>query len=192
MSRDCEGGSWHLLSGSGTIEVLAQVSGEIRSIVACTVNEGRFAPSHEWQAHDVHSGCRNNPAIVTDASLAIEHGDVQPGVVGAISRRPNHRTDTSIDQVKAEPGFRSDIRRLKAMRRGKLLRKPARVHPIIDAGEQPVQFQIGQRAVVGKRSRKMNLAITKTDEATHEFDARVAQTIEVDCHALRRSDELER
>src|SRR6516225_7722163 len=109
MSRDREGRSWHLLSGSSAIEVLAQVSGEIRSIVACSVNEGRFAPAHERQAHDVHSRCGNNPAVVTYASLAIEHRDVQPGVVGAISRRPNHRTDTSVDQVQAEPGFRSDI-----------------------------------------------------------------------------------
>src|SRR5215470_15140831 len=138
MSRDCEGGSWHLLSGSGTVEVLAQMSGEIRSIVACSVNEGRFAPAHEWQAHDVHSGCRNNPAVVTDASLAVEHGDVQPGVVGAIARRPDHRTDAGTDQVQAEPGFRPDIRRLEAVGWSKLLRQSARAHPIIDAGEKPV------------------------------------------------------
>src|SRR5262249_28504628 len=133
VSRDCGGRSWRLLSGSSAIECLAQVSGEIRSIVACSVNEGRFATAHERQTHDIHSRCGNDPAIVRDASLAIENGNVQPGVVGAISCRPNHRTDTGIDQVQAEPGFRFDICRLKAMRRGKLLRKPARVHPIIDA-----------------------------------------------------------
>ena len=84
-------------------------------------------------------------------------GTLQPGIVGAISRRPNHRTNTGVDQVQAEPGFRSDIRRLKAMRCGKLPRKPVRVHPIVDAGKKPVPSS-DRRARSGSRAiRKLCL-----------------------------------
>jgi hypothetical protein len=55
-----------------------------------------------------------------------------------------------------------------------LLRKPARVHPTVDAGKEPVHLQIGQCAVVGERSRELRLAIMKTNKATHDLDARFA------------------
>src|SRR6185312_1347842 len=40
--------------------------------------------------------------------------------------------------------------------------------------------------------RELRLAVAKTDQATYELDARLAQAVEVDCHALRRANQLER
>ena len=98
----------------------------------------------------------------------------------------------AVVQVHAKSRFWPNIRGLVAMGRGKPLGKPVRVHPTIDAGKEPVHLQIGQCAVVGQRSRELRLAVTKADEATHELDARLAQAVEIDGHALRRSDQLGR
>ena len=68
-----------MLSSSSASEVLAQVSGEIRCIIAGPIDEGRLASAHEGQPQDIHPRCGDHAAIVTDAPFAIEHGYVEPG-----------------------------------------------------------------------------------------------------------------
>src|SRR5262249_12431235 len=111
---------------------------EICSIIAGPVDEGRFAPAHERQAQDVHPRCCYNASVVPDAPFAIEHGYVEPGIVGPISCRPNHRPDPAAVQIEAKPRFWPGIGGLVAMRFRKPPGKAVRLHPSIDAGKEAV------------------------------------------------------
>jgi hypothetical protein len=92
-----------------------------------------------------YPGRRHDATIVTDAPLAIEDGDIEPRIVGAITGSPNHGSNASISQVHVENGLRANLCRLEAMRRGEtiLLRvgfsRDARVGQFIAiAGTAPI------------------------------------------------------
>jgi len=57
-------------------EAQAQMGGKVRRIVARSIDEGRFAPAHEWQAHDVHPGRPHAATVVMDPPLAIKDWDI--------------------------------------------------------------------------------------------------------------------
>ena len=62
---------------------------EIARVPAGTIDERGFASAEELQAHHIHAGRRDHPAVVADVSLVIEDGHVQPRIVEAVPGRPD-------------------------------------------------------------------------------------------------------
>src|SRR5687767_3125227 len=87
----------------------AQVFGEIGGVITGAVDEGGLAAAQERQADDVESGRVHHATVVHDAALAIEHRNVEPGIVGTISGRPDHRAYTTVVQVETERRVRTDV-----------------------------------------------------------------------------------
>src|SRR6188474_2544557 len=113
-------------SGGRSTQAEGQVGGKVRGIVSGAIDEGGFASAHERQAHDVHPRRRHDTAVVADASLAIEHRNIEPRIVWTIACGPNHGFDASIIEVHAEPDLRVDLRRFEAMRWEEAILLPAR------------------------------------------------------------------
>jgi hypothetical protein len=63
-------------------------------------------------------------------------------------------------------------------------------NPRIDARQHPVHLQIRHRALVRERSGKLCCSVAQAHEAADNFDAGLAQSVEVDGLALGRADQL--
>ena len=75
---------------------------EIARIVAGAIDERRLATPQELHAHQVQARRLDHAAVVTDAALAIERGDVQPRKIGAVSGRPDDRANAGVGQIQGE------------------------------------------------------------------------------------------
>src|SRR5207237_571807 len=53
-------------------KILRDVCRQLAGIVARAVDERRFAPAHELQAHEIHPGRIDHAAVVADAPLMVE------------------------------------------------------------------------------------------------------------------------
>ena len=63
--------------------------GKILGVVLRPVDETRPSSTKDVGAEQVHAGCvAHDAAVVTDAALVVEDGNVEPRVVGAISALP--------------------------------------------------------------------------------------------------------
>ena len=84
------------------VKVAHEMIAEIARIVAGAVDQRRLATPQELHAHQVHARRVDHAAVVTDAALAIEHGDVQPRQIGAVAGRPDDRADAGAGEVQGE------------------------------------------------------------------------------------------
>ena len=76
--------------------------GKVAGIGRGPIDERRLAPAHERQTHDVHAPRGHDAAGVAHAALAVEHGHVQPGVIGPEAGRPDDRLDAAVAEIEAE------------------------------------------------------------------------------------------
>ena len=94
-------------------EMFAEVAG----VVFGAMDEARFAPAHEVETQHVQAWRVDDAAVVTQASLAIEHGHLQPVKVGTKARGPDDRADATPGQVERQRRLRVDARRCESLRR---------------------------------------------------------------------------
>src|SRR5262245_53395784 len=81
------------------VEVRRQMSAQIARVVARTIDECGFAPPEERDPHHVEAGALDHAAVVLDAALAIEHRHLEPGIVGTVTRGPDHRLDFAAREI---------------------------------------------------------------------------------------------
>src|SRR5262249_45885158 len=74
-------------------EMARQMIAEIVRVIAGAVDQSRLAAAQKLHPHQVHARMRGDPAIVSDLALAVENREVKPGIVRAISARPDDRRD---------------------------------------------------------------------------------------------------
>src|SRR5262245_64675864 len=51
------------------------------------VDETRLAPAQEGNAQEIHPRRLDDSSVVPNAAFAIQHGHVQPGVIGPVDRK---------------------------------------------------------------------------------------------------------
>src|SRR5439155_8553418 len=73
-----------------TIEAGGEMFAQVASVGRGAVDETGLASSQKGNSHQVHPRRLDHAAVVPDATLAVEHGQVQPGIVRAITGRPYH------------------------------------------------------------------------------------------------------
>ena len=137
-------------------------------------------------------GDGDDPAVVADPALAVEHRHLEPRVVGAIAGRPDDGPDAAAGEIKGEGRRGVDCGRSKAVRRLDLAVEAALGRPAVDDVEQPAELEVGQRALVRKRARELQPAVIDAGEPADQPDAAVGQGIEIQRAPLGRADELER
>ena len=70
-------------------------------VVFSTMNKARFAATQEWQANDVQARRLDDAAVVLQHAFAIQHRNVQPGVVGSKTGGPENRAYAVIIEIQA-------------------------------------------------------------------------------------------
>ena len=136
-------------------------------------------------------GASTTPPVVTQSSLVIEHRHVQPGIIRTKARRPDHRLDAGGVQIELSRPPGRNVRRRMSDWRAEAVAHALCVDPGVDALDQPVHLQVGERATVGQRARKFHPSAVDSDQLADELDPRGARHVEVDRCALGRSDELQ-
>jgi len=78
------------------------VRAQLAGIVAGAIDQRRLPAPQELLAHQVHARRINDPAFMPDAALAIEDGDVEPGVIGSIAGRPDDGPDLATPELERQ------------------------------------------------------------------------------------------
>ena len=141
--------SWQLLSSSSTIEVLVQMSREIAASSPAPSMRVDLRRRMNGRPITYRPGASDDSAVVADASLAVEHRQVEPGIVRPIARRPNRPLQSRRDQIQAELRLGLDTR---SARTDEVPRNcssiPVAFTHVIYAGQKPIYFQIGERTMI--------------------------------------------
>ncbi len=91
-------------SRSGVREMTCEVRRHLSRIVFDAMDEGRFPPPQDRQAERVETGSvSDDAAVVAEQAPSVEYRDVQPGVVGAVTGRPDDGADLTAAQVELQP-----------------------------------------------------------------------------------------
>src|SRR5436190_1559542 len=117
-------------------------------IVAGAVYQRRLSAPQELHPHQVHAGRTDDAAIMGDVALAVEHRQLQPGIVRPIASGPDDRLDPVLHEVPAERRGFLDTGRRQVIRRLHVAVEAVRARPFVDEVEQPTHFEIGKRAHV--------------------------------------------
>ncbi len=76
---------------------------QIARVIANAIDQRRFAAAQELIAEEIGARCiLNNTAIVACTALAVEDGQVEPGIIRVVACRPDDRIDLAACQVHAE------------------------------------------------------------------------------------------
>ena len=78
------------------------------------------------------------------------------------------------------------------MRRLHLAIEAVASDPLVDYVEQPAQLQVGEGALVAKRSRELRLPVRNSDEAAHQANASIGECIQIQGGSFRGPDQLGR
>src|ERR1700722_1780038 len=82
-------------------EVPGEVADHVARVVLDAVNERRLAPPQHRQAERVQArAVGDHAAVMAQAPLAVDHGHVEPAVLGPEAGGPHDRTDLTAPQVK--------------------------------------------------------------------------------------------
>lgn len=83
--------------------MVVEVCGEVGAVVFGTVDEAGPAPPEDVGAEQVHAGgVADDPSVVADASLVVEDGHVDPGVLRVVPRGPDDGPDVATAEVELE------------------------------------------------------------------------------------------
>ena len=93
------GGGGYLESAEAAVQVRNQVLTQFSRIVGCAMDEARFATPQQWCSHEVYAGVIDDTTTVANATLVVEHWQIQPGMVGAIPGCPQDGFDIAFLQV---------------------------------------------------------------------------------------------
>ena len=91
-----------------------QVVGELAGVGPRAVDVRRAARPHGRQAEHVETGPVDDAAVVADPATPVEHGHLEPGVIGAGAGGPQDRADPGGAQVERERG-RAESGRLRTL-----------------------------------------------------------------------------
>lgn len=155
------------------------------------MDEARLASPEVGQPQHVDAGRVDDTAVVPEVAPSVEHGQVEPRVVGPETRRPDDGAHVAAE-LDPEPRRGTDLRGLVALRRVDLRADARLLRPLVEQREQPVHLEVRQRADVAERARELCPAVADAREATHELHALRAQHVKVERLALRRADQLRR
>lgn len=100
----------------------------------------------------------------------VEDGDVEPGVVGAVAGCPDDGADVVSSQSDFEQGLGGQLSRLESVRWINVAATGAG-SPLVEAVEEPVHFEVGEPAGVGKPSGELGDAVPDRAEPTDDLDA---------------------
>src|SRR5581483_691048 len=182
-----EDGSGHRLV---RIEEPVEVGAEVGAVRNGTVDEARPAPAQERQADDVHPRrVDDDAAVVAYAAPPVEDGNVEPGVVGPVPRREEHRPDLAAE-AERERWLRLHPRGLGTLRRLDVVVGTCGGGPFVEARQQSVHLEVGERAHVGERTGQLRDGAGDAAEATDDAHARIHEPVQIEGRARRRADQL--
>src|SRR5688500_2476194 len=108
---------------------------EIARVVAGAVDEGRLAAAQELHAHQIEARMFGDATVVTDLALAIEHRHLKPGIVRAVSGRPDNRPDPAAVEIHAKRRRSLDLGGSRAVRRIDLAVEAITGRPFVDRAQ---------------------------------------------------------
>src|SRR5215510_1253677 len=94
-----------------------------------------------------------------DVAFAVEHRQLQPGIIWPIAGSPYDGPDPALDEVHAERGCVLDAGRRQPIGRRHRAVETVRARPFIEELEQPPHLEIRKRAHVAQRAGKLRLAV---------------------------------
>src|ERR1700742_4590804 len=116
----------------------------LAGVVLNAVDEGRLAPAKNGQAQGVESRTREYAAVVLELTFRVDHGYVEPRVVGPVAGRPHDRADLTAAEVELQAGGPGPPRRRRPLRRIDLVGETGRGGPVVEGAEQALQLEVGE------------------------------------------------
>ena len=95
-------------------------------------------------------GASTTPPVVTQATLAIEHRHVEPGVVGAKAGGPDDRADLATLEIETQRGRFGNSDRLETTALRRRLHVAVVARPFVERVEQSLELEVGERARVAE------------------------------------------
>ena len=161
-------------------------------VVLDAVDERRLAPPEHGQPEGVQTGAVDDAAVVAEPPLGIDHGHVEPPVIGPKPRRPDDRADLAAPEVELQPRRSGHLRRCAALGGIDLGIQPLGPSPLVEHSEQPSHLQVRERADVAQAAGEQRAAVTDGRAASHELDADRDERVEIERRPLGCPDELRR
>ena len=139
----------------------------------------------------VEPGAVDDAAVVAQLALLVDDRDVEPGVVGAVAGRPHDGADLAAAEVELEAAGGRRPRRLRSLTGVGRVRAALR-RPGVEAVEQPLLLEVGEREDVAQAAGEERGAVADRRPAPDQVDAEVGERVEVERRALGGADELRR
>ena len=137
-------------------------------------------------------GAVDDAAVVPQVALAIEHGHVQPAVIGPRPRGPDNRTDFAALQIEAERRRGRQLGGREALRRADLGIACVIARPLVERVQHPLHLQVRQRELIAQAAREQRAAVAHGRQPADQLHAGGAQRIQIERDALGRADQLRR
>ena len=166
--------------------------GHLARVVLDAADERGPAPPQHGQPQRVEPRAVDHAALVPQVALRVDHGHVQPAVIGPEARRPHDRADLAAAQVELQPRRRRHPRRLEPFRRPELGVAPAGQRPLVEGVEQAPQLEVGEREHVAQAAGEQRAAVPDHRPPAHQLDAQRGERVEVERRPLGRPDQLGR
>jgi hypothetical protein len=173
-------------------QVIGEVVDDLARVVFHAVNERRLAPSQHGQAKRVKPRAADHAALVAKLALRVDHGHVEPLVVGAETSRPHDRTDLAAAQVKPQPRRGRHASRRQALGRAGLLVMPVGPRPVVERVKQAAHLEVRERSRVAQPAGEQRAAVAHGRPAAYQFDAHRGERVQVERCPLRGANELRR
>src|SRR6266498_3805188 len=162
------------------------------AVFSGTADVTRPARPEQVAAEHVDARCSlYDTAVVADPAAAIEHRQLQPGVVRVIAGCPDDSLDTTATQIDGQRRVGRHCRRLCSMWSVELVDLRTD-RPLVEPVEQAIQLEVGQPTGVGKATREKGDSVAHGSKPTDNFHAELSERGEIDRATFGRPDELRR